>query len=131
VNHALPDLDLLKSGTAINHTLLTPARALSWNIAGASVTMQACVSGLASEGIGGDALGLEWALIQAGAASLLSTHWEVDVPPSVEFCTRFYEKWLLVGLSRAEAWRETILGLIDSRVPLRDWAPFSLSGDWR
>ncbi|NJR60025.1 MAG: CHAT domain-containing protein [Cyanobacteria bacterium CRU_2_1] len=106
---------------------------------GSHVTLSACVSGLSKEGIGGDALGLEWALLQAGATSLLATHWNAYVESVAEFSEMFYQKWLFEGVSRAVAWRETVLNLMQKN-PLPEhhvkhpeffWAAFSLSGDWR
>lgn len=147
-NEQLPDMNLVANGKA-DDTLLTPSRALELDFSGSHVTMQACVSGLAKEGIGGDALGLEWALLQAGASSLLATHWNVDATGSAAFSLRFYQKWLFDGCSRARAWRESVLELIaeestfdrssvDTQKVNRTrqpgayyWAGFSLSGDWR
>ena len=120
--------------------LLSPARIMErgspFNLVGSHVTLQACVSGLAEEGIGGDALGLEWSLLMAGASSILSTHWNVDVATSADFSIRFYDNWLRKGLSRAHAWREAMLSLMDAAAPFKGdnayhWAPFSLAGDWR
>ena len=106
------------------------------------VTLQACVSGRAKEGIGGDALGLEWAFLLNGASSLLASHWNVPADWAAKFSIKFYRKWLFENVSRAVAWRETVLELIgESQLqelgrehPERRayyWAAFSLSGDWR
>lgn len=99
------------------------------------VTLQACVSGLSEEGIGGDALGMEWSLLMAGARSVLSTHWNVPAGSSADFSIRFYELWLQEGMSRGEAWRQAMLSMMDE-APFEaetalNWAPFSLAGDWR
>ena len=115
------------------------------------VTLQACVSGRAKEGIGGDALGLEWAFLLSGASSLLASHWNVDADWAAKFSIEFYQKWLFENVSRAVAWRDTVLDLfsecesqeqelkrkhpeLDREHPERRayyWAAFSLSGDWR
>ena len=78
----------------------------------------------------------EWSLLMAGARSILSTHWNVSVESSASFCIRFYEEWLLNGLSRAQAWRKTVLSQIDNNKVFDgdkaySWAAFSLAGDWR
>jgi CHAT domain-containing protein/tetratricopeptide (TPR) repeat protein len=126
----LPDLTWVTSGKG-NDTLLTPEKVLDLELSGSHVTMQACVSGLAKEGIGGDALGLEWALLQAGATSLLATHWNVEASASAEFSVRFYREWLVNRRPRRVAWRDTVLELLQSHETPNDWAAFSLSGDWR
>jgi hypothetical protein len=101
------------------------------------LSLQACVSGLSEEGVGGEALiGLEWSLLIAGARSVLSTHWNIPVEGSAAFCIRFYEEWLLNGVSRAQAWRNTVLSQMDDKKPFEGdqayrWAAFSLAGDWR
>jgi tetratricopeptide (TPR) repeat protein len=116
--------------------ILTPERILDskLDLAGSHVTLQACVSGLAREGVGGDALGLEWALFQSGAVSVLSSHWDIDLRESSTFVERFYEEWVGRGRSRGEAWREVVLAARRGVGPLsrpRGWAAFSISGDWR
>ena len=114
--------------------LLSPQQVLEQglNFEGSHVTMQACVSGLALEGIGGDALGLEWTFMQNGASSLLSSHWNVDAVCAAQLSVKFYQKWLVEKASRAVAWRETVLELMEE-FPDEPyyWAAFSLSGDWR
>jgi len=133
----LPDLGRICRGEA-EDSLLTPKKVLDLGLdfSGSHVTMQACVTGLSKEGIGGDALGLEWALLQAGANSLLATHWDVDAQTSANFSLGFYQRWLFGKTSRAVAWRKTVLELMDSQEVFEHhrayyWAPFSLSGDWR
>ena len=96
--------------------------------------MMACLSGLAKEGIGGDALGLDWACIQAGSASLISTHWEVSARCAARFFTLFYEKWIDKKQSRGSAFRDTMLELLDedhTPTSLQQWTAFSLTGDFR
>lgn len=131
----LPDKVRMARGEE-DEKLLTPARALAarLDLAGSHVTLQACVVGLAREGVGGDALGLDWALFQLGAASLLAAHWYVSAELSAEFFLRFYCAWIEQGKSRAEAWRETVLRMRKEKGSLAEpyaWAAFSLSGDWR
>ncbi|MBS1791339.1 MAG: CHAT domain-containing protein [Acidobacteria bacterium] len=131
----LPDKERLARGDA-DQELLTPKWAIEsgLDLAGSHVTLQACVTGLALEGIGGDALGLDWALFQLGASSLLASHWFVSAELSAEFFLRFYHSWLKRGNSRAAAWRNTVLGMMEQEGDLATpyaWAAFSLSGDWR
>jgi CHAT domain-containing protein len=127
---------LPKDGDGQGGTLLTPEEIIKGklNFAGSHVTMEACVSGRAKEGIGGDAIGLDWALMLAKASSLLSTHWNVDAGSSRLFSQTFYQYWLFEkNYSRAQAWQKTVLDLMKSQATSSShhWAAFSLSGDWR
>lgn len=127
---------LPEDGNGQGGTLLTPEKIIKGNLnfAGSHVTMQACVSGRAKEGIGGDAIGLDWALMLAKASSLLSTHWNVDAGGSRLFSQTFYQYWLFEeNYSRAQAWQKTVLDLMESQATSSSyyWAAFSLSGDWR
>jgi tetratricopeptide (TPR) repeat protein len=128
---ALPDTK------AVNiDAVLTPRAVLdrALDLSGSHVSMMACVSGLSREGVGGDALGMEWAMIQAGAASVLSTHWDVSAPLAATFLDAFYEQWLDKKRSRAEALRTTIASLRAAggrAATPSSWAAFSLTGDWR
>lgn len=100
--------------------------------AGAHVSLLACVTGLAKRGEAGDNLGLELALRQRGAASVLASHWHVDWQSAVEFMRVFYEAWLGLHTTRAEAWRranEQVAKMAFPRSPLS--GAFSLYGDWR
>ncbi|HEY9024940.1 MAG TPA: CHAT domain-containing protein, partial [Burkholderiaceae bacterium] len=133
-DHGLPEQGRLDSGRHAGK--LTPAGILEagLDLANSHVSMMACVSGLAKEGIAGDSLGLDWAFIQAGAASLISTHWEVSAAAAARFFTRFYARWIDDEQSRGKAFRETMLELLQgdhSPGSLRQWAAFSLTGDFR
>lgn len=112
--------------------LLTPEKLLKneINLTGSHISLMACVSGLSKEGIGGDALGLDWALIQAGASSMLSSHWDVDASDAAEFFQLFYDNWLIKQESRAKAVRNAMIKMKQKSNP-HAWAAFCLSGDWR
>lgn len=115
---------------------LTPALLLEspgLKLHGATVVLQGCVSGLAKEGQGGDALGLEWALLARGVDTVLASHWYVDYRSAGAFCQRFYKAWLGRGSSRIAAWQEAVARTRQNPNggPPYDWAAFSLSGDWR
>jgi CHAT domain-containing protein len=130
----LPDENAL--GAKDRPTVLTPEKVFygDLDLRGSHVSVMACVSGLARDGLGGDALGMDWAFLQAGAASLLSSHWQVNAELAAEFFCLFYEAWLGEGKGRGEALRETIRRLRaregDAGEPY-SWAAFSLAGDWR
>ncbi len=99
----------------------------------ATVVLQGCVSGLAKEGQGGDALGLEWSLLARGAEAVLASHWSVDYRSAGAFCRHFYQAWLRRGFTRIGAWQEALTRTRQdcNGGPPYDWAAFSLSGDWR
>jgi hypothetical protein len=130
----LPDKDRVLKGA--HKGILTPGGILETglNLEGSHISMMACVSGLAKEGIAGDALGLDWAFIQAGAASLISAHWNVSAAAAARFFELFYEKWIQENQSRGSAFREAMLELMNgdhSPESLRQWTAFSLTGDFR
>ena len=133
-NGTLPDKDKVREGKGAAE-LLSPKQIIEskLNLKDSHISLQACVSGLSREGIGGDALGMEWALLQSGATSLLSSHWQVKSQSSADFMISFYDKWLKQKKTRGAAWRETALEFMDSgkgNEGLRDWAAFSLTGNW-
>ncbi|MBL8348276.1 MAG: CHAT domain-containing protein [Rubrivivax sp.] len=133
-DHGLPEPLRLERGQHAGK--LTPAGILEagLDLAGSHVSMMACVSGLAREGIAGDTLGLDWAFIQAGATSLISTHWEVSASAAARFFSRFYSRWIDDEQPRAAAFRDTMLELLHgdhSAGSLQQWAAFSLTGDFR
>lgn len=96
---------------------------------GTHVTLQACVSGHAAANPQGDAVGLEWAFLMAGAASTLGTHWHVDGDDAAIFTESFYAAWF-DGASRAAAWAAAGAALRKLHEDGR-WAAFSLTGEWR
>lgn len=133
-NGDLPDLEILGKGGGEEH-ILSPEKILDLKLdfSNSHVTLQACVSGLAKRGFGGDPLGLEWAFLQNGAASILSTNWQTSAQTTSQFATTFYDYWLKKGNSRARAWRNTVLEFMntDKTSDPYHWAAFSLIGDWR
>jgi CHAT domain-containing protein len=104
------------------------------DFSGSHVSVMACISGLARKGVAGDALGLDWAFIQAGAISLISTHWDVNASAAARFFICYYEHWIVHECSRAEAHRAAMLELLAddrSNLALNKWGAFSLTGDFR
>ncbi|HYI47448.1 MAG TPA: CHAT domain-containing protein [Allosphingosinicella sp.] len=136
------------AGMVLAHDGRLPPRSASWphrlspavvlespglDVQGATVVLQGCVSGLAKEGRGGDALGLEWAFLVRGADAVLASHWNVDYRTAGAFCRRFCEAWLVDGKRRIDAWQEAAAATLKDPEggPEYDWAAFSLTGDWR
>ncbi|NIM12810.1 MAG: CHAT domain-containing protein [Candidatus Aminicenantes bacterium] len=128
-NGELPDSDAVGSGNL--EGVLTPRTILDLNLDfnESHLSLTACVSGLSKEGIGGDALGIEWALIQKGAGSILSSHWFVSAESAARFFECYYTHWIKEKKSRAKAYSAAIKTLNEEQSP--DWAAFSLTGDWR
>jgi tetratricopeptide (TPR) repeat protein len=131
-----PSLD--KDLPDLIENMLTPQRLLNEKLRfdKAHISLQACVSGRAKEGIGGDALGLEWAFLLSGANSLLSANWDVDYRYATLFCNTFYDYWLQKGCTKAQAFQQTCLDILKMDLPSQYpkpyyWASFSLTGDWR
>ena len=123
----------------VNHdtsAMLTPRKVFEKGLRldNSHVSLMACVSGLSQEGTGGDALGLEWAFVQAGASSILSSHWMVSAKQAAEFFETFYDNWILKNKSKNIAFRDTVTALQKRGGEFAHphcWAAFSLAGDWR
>ena len=128
---------LPERGEPLNDALLSPRLVMestALDVRNAVISIQACVSGLSTEGLAGDALGLEWALIARGASTVLASHWNISFTTAVAFFERFYRGWLADGLSRAQASRHAMLTLRNDAAFASyglEWAAFTLIGDWR
>jgi CHAT domain-containing protein len=130
----LPDLERVACGNYGGKLPPKEILAAKLDFSESHVSMMACLSGLAREGVAGDILGLDWALIQSGARSIISTHWKVSAGCAARFFEHFYQHWVQEGKSRAIAWRKTMLELISgdhSPTALDCWSAFSLTGDFR
>lgn len=118
--------------------LLSPKKIIESGVdlTGSHISMQACVSGRALEGYGGDALGMEWALFYAGVQSMVSANWDIDVDWSNRFFKMFYNAWLEEGRSGAEAHQLAVLDAMREASPQPFppeyyWGGLSLIGDFR
>jgi len=131
----LPDKKKIEEGEDME-LVLTPEDLFNSKIrlSNCHITMQACVSGLSREGVGGDAIGLEWTLLLAGASSVLSTHWNIGAMPSYHFLKSFYSHYIEKDESLAGAWRYAVLEMKQSADPeLNDpgvYAAYSITGNW-
>lgn len=141
-NKQLPKLHITDPDYAYNKDgkhLLNPERLLKsgeFGLKRTHISMQACVGGYAREGIGGDALGLEWAFFQKGAGSMITSFWNVEIGNANAFFRLFYEAWLKKGMRKSEAHRSALMQLKGDPVkpgvpPEYLWAGFGLIGDWR
>lgn len=113
--------------------LLSPEHIIAANpdITGSHISVQACVSGYAKEGAGGDALGLEWAFFSQGAQSMISANWNIDVHISNSFFKNFYKNYFVEKQTLAVAHRNTVLEMMKSNPEVSYWGGLSLSGDFR
>lgn len=130
----LPDLVLLGKGIGEEHRM-TPEKIIKreLNFSNSHITLQDGVGGLAERGRGGFPPGIEWAFLQNGASSILSANWSCSAKTTTLFMNAFYKNWLENGYSRADAWRQAVIELKNSKTtsdPFH-WAAFSLIGDWR
>jgi len=133
-NQKLPDLVLMNRGGAEEH-ILTPEKVLNqtMDLSHSHITIQACVSGPSRKGLKADPPGLDWAFLQKGASSILSSNWQAPADTFAQFINSFYKNWLEQGYSRAEAWRSTVIELKGTELTAHPyhWAAISLIGDWR
>jgi hypothetical protein len=70
--------------------LLTPNMAARLKAKGAHVTLRACVSGKTTQVSSREALGMIWALFQAGSPSVVAASWHVDVRSGAQMLAHFY-----------------------------------------
>jgi CHAT domain-containing protein len=110
--------------------LLTASEVAALSLRADWVVLSACNTAAGAE-VGADALsGLARAFFFAGARALLVSHWAVNSEASV---------WLTTGtfsalakepqIGRAEAFRRTMLAMIEASLPPSLWAPFVIVGE--
>lgn len=97
------------------------------------VVLSACETARGRRVRGEGALGLSRRFFDAGAARVLSTHWQVSDQPTARLMTQFYDSLLEDGLSPSAALRKAQLALLSEPVTEAPyyWAGFRLEGDWR
>lgn len=111
------------------------------------VTLSACETGLGLTAGGEGLLGLQRAFQVSGARTTIASCWEVNDLATRLLMERFYRNLWEKGMSKLDALREAQLyimrgqqddraaRLLDVGEPKRksprDWAAFTLSGDWR
>ncbi len=118
--------------------LLNPDKLLQLGLlfAQCHISLQACVSGRSREGIGGDAIGMEWATFFAGAQSMLSAAWDIDIFWVNKFFIAFYDYWLNKKMTKAAAYAATMRDLLKNKFPEEKpnvyfWGGMILSGNWK
>jgi len=68
------------------------------------ITVQACSLGLSQSNLGDEFWGFSRALIAAGADSVISPLWDIDLNSSTYLLTQFYENWLVRNQPKWKAW---------------------------
>jgi CHAT domain-containing protein/tetratricopeptide (TPR) repeat protein len=110
--------------------LLTASEIAALKLDAEWVVLSACNTA-AGSGEGAEALsGLARAFFYAGARALLVSHWAVYSEAAVELTTRTFETLATdPKLGRGEAFRRSMLKLIEQGRPPSYWAPFVIVGE--
>ena len=110
--------------------LLTASEIAGLNLDADWVVLSACNTA-AGDKVGADALsGLARAFFFAGARAMLVSHWSVYSQAAVELTTRTFRNLAKApAIGRAEAFRQSMLTLIDEGRPPSYWAPFVVVGE--
>ncbi len=110
--------------------LLTASEVAALRLDADWVVLSACNTAAGSE-VGAEALsGLARAFFFAGARAMLVSHWAVNSEATVWLTTRTFEALASNNkLGRAEAFRQTMLAMIDAGQPPSFWAPFEIVGE--
>lgn len=110
--------------------LLTASEIAALKLDAEWVVLSACNTA-AGAGEGAEALsGLARAFFYAGARALLVSHWAVYSEAAVELTTRTFETLAAnPRIGRGEAFRQSMLKLIENGQPPSYWAPFVIVGE--
>ncbi|MCH9647430.1 MAG: CHAT domain-containing protein [Deltaproteobacteria bacterium] len=103
------------------------------NLSADLVVLSACETARGRLVRGEGVLGLSRRFFDAGAARVLSTHWQVSDQPTAQLMTKFYEFLLGENLSPPAALRKAQLSILEnaSTEAAYFWAGFRLEGDWQ
>ncbi len=110
--------------------LLTASEVTALNLAADWVVLSACNTASGTSA-GAEALsGLARAFFYAGARGLLVSHWAVNSEAAVGLTTKTFAALAAEpAIGRAEAFRRTMLDMIDAGMPPSYWAPFVIVGE--
>lgn len=116
--------------TDLDDGLLTASEIAALKLNADWVVLSACNTA-AGQGEGAEALsGLARAFFYAGARTLLVSHWAVYSTAATELTTATFEKLAAnPKTGRAEAFRQSMLRLIEDGKPPAYWAPFIVVGE--
>jgi len=124
-----------QSGTALalapgrgSDGFLSPGEIALLDLRGPLVVLSACRSS-GGQVLGGEGLrGLTAPLLEAGARTVVATHWSIGDRSVVPFIDRFYAA-MANGARVDDALRQAKLAAIRDGVSLADWGSFSVIGD--
>jgi CHAT domain-containing protein/tetratricopeptide (TPR) repeat protein len=107
---------------------LTSAEVAALRFNGALVVLSGCET-LGGQILGGEGLrGLVGPLFEAGARTVVVTHWSIGDRTVLPFVDRFYAN-MAAGQSVGDALRQTKLAAIRDGARISDWAAFTVIGD--
>jgi CHAT domain-containing protein/tetratricopeptide (TPR) repeat protein len=107
---------------------LTTSEIASLRLSGSLVVLSACQS-IGGQILGGEGLrGLTGPLFEAGARTIVVTHWSIGDRSVLPFVDRFYAG-MASGQTVGEALRQTKLAAIRDGARISDWAAFTVIGD--
>jgi CHAT domain-containing protein/tetratricopeptide (TPR) repeat protein len=115
------------SAIKLHDAWLTATDVAQLNLTGALVTLSACESGRSQVLGGGESIGLVYAFLSAGAATLLVSQWLVQDEVTARLMDHCYSQ-LATTADRAEALRRAQCAILAALPHPYYWAPFVLIG---
>jgi CHAT domain-containing protein len=128
---ALAGFNVRQSGS--EDGVLTAQEAAGLDLRGTQlVVLSACETGIGNVANGEGVYGLRRAFVLAGAASQLTSLWQVSDDGTKDLMVQYYDR-LLANQGRSDALRQTQLDFLhsDNYAHPYYWAAFVPSGDWR
>ena len=104
---------------------------IDMNLGAEMVVLSACETGGGTIRQGEGLVGMTWALFLSGVPTTVASQWKIPSYATARLMPTFY-KYIEQKLSKAEAWRRTVLELIKDptyRFQPLSWAGFIIIGD--
>lgn len=121
------------SGKRREDYLITPNLMEKLNLVGSHVTLRACVSGEVTEITAREALGMLWAIFQAGTVSAIVAAWSPALKSASTLLLHFYQYWLGQQMPRWQAHQlamRTVMKTDYASSHPYHWSAFLLYGYW-